>query len=136
MKTIAGAIYVSEQQREAIKRQQEQRDADERQMYDELAASYLRTHKGLDTQTHESQPVVCRSVADFESAFGPTKWPITHEAKIETHNGWWFRYTVHRTVGMAIPENSCSLHRTLKGAQRAARRWKAREYTPTTVAES
>jgi hypothetical protein len=59
-----------------------------------------------------------------------------HTAKIETHNGWWYRYTVHRTCGIGIPENSCSLHRTLKGAQRAARRWKAREYTPTIVERS
>jgi hypothetical protein len=44
-------------------------------------------------------------------------------AKIKTHDGWWFHYAVHRTDGIGIPENSCSLHRTLKGARRAARRW-------------
>jgi hypothetical protein len=110
MRVIAGYIDLSDQLAQEGKRHHEQRDADEREMYDELAASYLRTHKGLDTQTHK--------------------------AKIETHNGWWFRYAVHRTVGIGIPENSCSLHRTLKGAERAVRRWKAREYTPTIVEQS
>lgn len=59
----------------------------------------------------------------------------THRAKIETYDGWWFRYAVHRTVGIGIPENSCSLHRTLKGARRAAARWKTREYRPVTVSQ-
>lgn len=142
MRTVAGHIRISDQQAQEVKRHHEQRDADEREMWDELAASYLRTHKGLDTQTPKAttdsepnpMPVIappgviavgCRS----KSALAR----LPHNAKIETHNGWWFRYTVHRTAGIGIPGNSYSLHRTLKGAERAVRRWKAREYTPTVV---
>jgi hypothetical protein len=50
----------------------------------------------------------------------------THMAEIHAYRGWWFRYSVHRTVGIGIPENSVSLHRTLRGAQRAAARWRAK----------
>ena len=53
--------------------------------------------------------------------------PMTHRASVYEHDGWWFRYVVHRTVGVFIPESSVSFHRTLKGARRAKRRWEARK---------
>jgi hypothetical protein len=56
--------------------------------------------------------------------------PMTYKAEIRTCDGWWFRYVVHRTHGIGIPENSASLHRTLKGAQRAARRYVSRNDRP------
>jgi hypothetical protein len=56
--------------------------------------------------------------------------PMTYKAEIRTDDGWWFRYIVHRTVGIFIPENSVTIHRTLNGAQRAARRWTRRNGHP------
>jgi hypothetical protein len=53
--------------------------------------------------------------------------PMNHTAKIMTHSGWWFKYTVHRLHGIFCPENSVSHHRTLNGARRAVRRWEAQD---------
>ena len=52
--------------------------------------------------------------------------PMRYKADVSTHDGWWFRYRVERLHGVFIPENSVSFHRTLNGAQRAARRWTRR----------
>ena len=52
--------------------------------------------------------------------------PMRYTATITTHNGWWNRYRVDRLHGIGIPECSYSGHRTLKSAQRAARRWVAK----------
>lgn len=165
MRTVAGHIRISDQQAQEIKRHHEQRDADERQIYDELAATYdfKAAREFYDARygagAAKRDRAICASAginpAYLDSIFGPEPNPmpriappgviavecrsksalnkLPHKARIETHNGWWYRYTVHRTCGIGIPENSCSLHRTLKGAERAVRRWKAREYTPTTV---
>lgn len=59
---------------------------------------------------------------------------MIHHAAIKTRNGWWFRYTVHRCIGIGIPEKSTSRHRTLRGAERAVRRWKRLEFLSTMVA--
>jgi hypothetical protein len=48
--------------------------------------------------------------------------PMRYTAEITTRDGWWFRYRVNRLHGIGIPEKSVSVHRSLKGAQRAARR--------------
>jgi hypothetical protein len=53
------------------------------------------------------------------------RWEFTSE--IREYRGWWFRYIVDRRWGIAIPERSTSLHRTLRGAQRAAERWRRQE---------
>lgn len=53
----------------------------------------------------------------------PAAIEMKYTADIKTHDGWWSRYTVHRLHGIGIPEKSISSHRTLKGAQRAAKRW-------------
>jgi hypothetical protein len=50
----------------------------------------------------------------------------TPQASIESYRGSWFRYAVHRTFGSFIPEGSVTLHRTLRGAERAKRRWEKR----------
>jgi hypothetical protein len=42
MKTIAGSVRVSEQLLEEIKRQHEQRDKDDRELFDALIAEYER----------------------------------------------------------------------------------------------
>lgn len=50
--------------------------------------------------------------------------PLKRKAEIRHRpSARWFKYAVHRTVGVFNPENSCSLHRSLKGARRAANRW-------------
>lgn len=85
----------------------------------------------MQEQMEIERQAVVRRQADKE--FFDTLIARAHHASIKTHDGWWYRYTVHRTVGIGIPENSCSLHRTPKGAQRAARRWRAREYMPTII---
>ncbi len=59
----------------------------------------------------------------------PCPWPhikMDYTAEIKTHDGWWFRYIVDRRHGIGIPEKSMSFHRTLKGAQRAAKHWCAK----------
>lgn len=53
--------------------------------------------------------------------------PMNHTADIRTDHGWWFRYTVTRLHGIGIPECSVTSHRSLKSAQRAKRRWEARD---------
>lgn len=55
---------------------------------------------------------------------------MRYTATIRTHDGWWFRYRVDRLHGVFIPENTLSLHRTLKGAKRAERRWASRNDRP------
>jgi hypothetical protein len=54
---------------------------------------------------------------------------MDYTADIKTHDGWWFRYTVDRRHGIFAMENSVSYHRTLKGAQRAAKHWCNRQDT-------
>jgi hypothetical protein len=61
--------------------------------------------------------------------------PMNHTAEIETHFGWWFKYTVHRLHGIGIPESSVSHHRTLKSARRAVRRWEAQDSKRSEVVE-
>jgi hypothetical protein len=55
--------------------------------------------------------------------------PQTYKAEIHTHNGWFYRYSVQRTIGIFIPENSVSQHRTLRSARRACDRWTSRTST-------
>lgn len=168
MRTVAGHIHISAQQVQEVKRAHEQRDADEREIYDELAAAYdfKAARETYDARygvgAAKRDRAICASAgvnsAYLDSIFGPEPNPmplvappgviavesrsksalnkLPHHAKVETHNGWWFRYTVHRTCGIGIPESSVSMHRTLKGAERAVRRWKAREYMPTIVEQS
>lgn len=53
--------------------------------------------------------------------------PMRHTAEIRTHHGWWFHYAVHRLHGIFIPESSVTVHRSLSRAQRAVRRWEAKD---------
>ena len=57
----------------------------------------------------------------------PPAIEMEYTAAIKAYKGWWYRYIVDRRHGIFALENSSSVHRTLKGAQRAAKRWCAKQ---------
>ena len=48
---------------------------------------------------------------------------MTRKAVIKEYDGWFFKFVVHRTDGIFIPENSVSFHRTLTAARKAAQNY-------------